>query len=318
VNVVATLNPSSVPVRARRWRDRQLRQPKIALKQLRADGLPKPDLPAFNGNQASSMEARFLSRSVRDKGEEPGGHSNPPGWDYVTSKGLSNTSAWVRMHLLPEKLGGMASNNNLVPAPGPGVNTPMNAALETPAYNAIEGKGDMIWFKSVVSFHPLQKDSAGQLLKGFPQQITSSYGEYDQIKGTGKQRGDWKPLAAKKTNPIGNIRLPSADEHTRLLINSAKAKTILNRLGGNADPSRPWGQISRYIAGLSTSGEKMTTEKHGREVPDGHPRYYSVSDVQRYLDTRRGSMSEDVRRLINPALAKLKQLAKAGQIDWKN
>ncbi|TXS48019.1 hypothetical protein EAO75_17990 [Streptomyces sp. uw30] len=322
VNVVATLNPSSVPVRAKRWRDPQLQQPRIALKQLREDGLPKPDLPAFNGNQASSMEARFLSRSVRNTGAVPGPHSNPPGWAYVTSKGLSKDSAWVRMHLLPEKIGGMASNNNLVPAPGYSVNTPMNNELEKFAYNDIAGKGDMIWYKSVVSFHPLQKDEpgpTGEVLRGFPQQITSSYGEYDHIKGTGKHRGDWKPhTTAKKTKPIGNIRLPSPNEHTLLLINSARAKAIFNHLGGNADPDRPWGQIARYISGLSTSGENRTTTRYGREVPDGHPHYYSVSDVQRYLDTRRASMSDEVRRLVNPALAKLRKLARAGKIDWKN
>ncbi|WP_405578172.1 DUF4157 domain-containing protein [Streptomyces sp. NBC_01092] len=322
VNVVATLNPSSVPVRAKRWRDPQLLQPRIALKQLREDGLPKPDLPAFNGNQASSMDARFLSRSVRNTGSVPGPHSNPPGWAYVTSKGLSKDSAWVRMHLLPEKIGGMASNNNLVPAPGYSVNTPMNNELEKFAYNDIAGKGDMIWYRSVVSFHPLQKDEpgpTGEVLRGFPQQITSSYGEYDHIKGTGKHRGDWKPhTTAKKTKSIGNIRLPSPDEHTRLLINSARAKTLFNHLGGDADMDRPWGQIARYIAGLGTSGENRTTTRYGREVPDGHPHYYSVSDVQRYLDTRRASMSDEVRRLINPALAKLRKLAGAGKIDWKN
>ncbi|MFE5818788.1 DUF4157 domain-containing protein [Streptomyces sp. NPDC056479] len=322
VNVVATLNPSSVPVRAKRWRDPQLLQPKIALKQLREDGLPKPDLPAFNGNQASSMDARFLSRSVRNTGTVPGPHSNPPGWSYVTSKGLSKDSAWVRMHLLPEKLGGMASNNNLVPAPGYSVNTPMNNELEKFAYNDIAGKGDMIWYRSVVSFHPLSKDEpgpTGEVLRGFPRQITSSYGEYDHIKGTGKHRGDWKPhTTAKKTKSMGNIRLPSPDEHTQLLINSARAKTIFNHLGGDADMGRPWGQIARYIAGLSTSGENRTTTRYGREVPDGHPHYYSVSDVQRYLDTRRGSMSDQVRRLINPALAKLRKLARTGKIDWKN
>ncbi|MDQ0746688.1 hypothetical protein QF034_000919 [Streptomyces africanus] len=319
VNVVARLNPAGVALRAKRWRDPQLRQPKIALKQLREDGLPKPDLPAFNGNQANSVEARFLSRSVRNTGETPGSHSNPPGWDYITSNGLSADSAWVRMHLLPEKLGGMASNNNLVPAPGYSVNTPMNNQLENLAYVDIAGERQMIWYKSVVDFHPLQKDSAGVLLKGFPQRITSSYGEYDHIKGTGKYRGDWKPhTKAKRTTSIGNIRLPSPDERRQLFINSAGAKTIFNHLGGNSDLTRPWGQISRYIAGLSTSGEKRTTVKYGHEVPDGHPHYYSVSDVKRYLDTRKASMSDEVRRLVNPALAKLKQLARAGFIDWKN
>jgi hypothetical protein len=308
-----------VALRAKRWRDPQLRQPKIALKQLREDGLPKPDLPNFNGNQASSVEARFLSRSVRNSGETPGSHSNPPGWDYVTSNGLSTDSAWVRMHLLPEKIGGMASNNNLVPAPGYSVNTPMNNQLEKFAYADIAGERQMIWYKSVVDFHPLQKDSAGALLKGFPQRITSSYGEYDHIKGTGKHRGDWKPhTKAKRTTTIGNIRVPSPDERKQLFINSAGAKTIFNHLGGNSDPTRPWGQIARYIAGLSTSGEKRTTIKYGHEVPDGHPHYYSVSDVQRYLDTRKASMSVEVRRLVNPALAKLKQLVRAGFIDWKN
>ncbi|MFD6286820.1 DUF4157 domain-containing protein [Streptomyces sp. NPDC060205] len=319
VNVVARLNPTGVALRAKRWRDPQLRQPKIALKQLREDGLPKPDLPNFNGNQASSIEARFLSRSVRNSGETPGSHSNPPGWDYVTSNGLSADSAWVRMHLLPEKIGGMASNNNLVPAPGYSVNTPMNSQLENFAYADIAGERQMIWYKSVVDFHPLQKDAAGTLLKGFPQRITSSYGEYDHIKGTGKYRGDWKPrTTAKRTTSIGNIRVPSPDERKQLFINSAGAKAIFNHLGGNADMTRPWGQVARYIAGLSTSGEKRTASKYNREVPDGHPRYYSVSDVQRYLNTRKSGMSVEVRRLVNPAIAKLKQLARAGSIDWKN
>ena len=317
VSVVATLNPSSVPIKAKRVRDPHLRLPKIELKDLKEDGLPKPKFPSFNSGPPHSLEAGYLSRSVKDTGAPPGSFSNPPGWGYVTANGLSAESAWVRMHLLPAALGGMPSNSNLIPARGPSVNIPMAKNLERPAYDAIPDPEPMIWYKCEVVFHPIQKDSNGTIIRGFPKHVTSSYGGYDKIDGTGEKRGDWRRTGTKKSYPIRDIPPPTPGEHKMLLINSAGADTIWQYLGGKEGPTGGSRQIARYIAGLDADGLTRTTMRYGQEVENGHPRYYAVSDVRRFLEERRRGMQKGAMPKIYRVIEKLKELDRAGKIDWR-
>jgi hypothetical protein len=165
-----------------------------------------------------------------------------------------------------------------------------------------------------VVFHPLQKDSNGTVLRGFPKDITSSYGGYEKTGGTGKKRGDWKPKPTKQSYPIRNIPLPSADEHSKLLINSAGAMTIWQHLGG---PGGPFSlQIPRYIAGKDSDGLNRTTVRYRRTVEDTHPPYRAVSDVRRYLEARRSKMPRGSMRDIYRVISKLKELDRADKIDW--
>ncbi|MEJ8668228.1 hypothetical protein WKI71_05695 [Streptomyces sp. MS1.AVA.1] len=50
----------------------------------------------------------------------------PVGWQYIQDNDLNDDSSdyWVKMHLLPDAIGGPARGKNLVPASGPGSTSP--------------------------------------------------------------------------------------------------------------------------------------------------------------------------------------------------
>ncbi|MEU6911231.1 DUF4157 domain-containing protein [Streptomyces coeruleorubidus] len=319
IDVIARLNPTSNPVDAVRTRnpnDPHQRQPEIRLDEVKEDGLPEPKMPNFNSSRADTIEADYLSRGVKNTGKAPASWSRPDGWSYITKNHLSEESKWVRMHLLPDRLGGMPSNNNLVPARGPATNIPMRAQLEDHAFDAIGTRHPMIWYKSWVEFHPDSQDTHGDKLEGFPKAITSSYGFYNKLSETGDKESDWSRITtAENSVPFTGIKLPTPEEHGQLLINSAGEDAIWNSLGGKDSGFSI--TIPRYISGKDSNGKQKTkTDENNETVADPHPVYRKVADVEEYLESRKDEMREVSRMAIAGVIAKLEDLDKAGKINW--
>ncbi|MFF9809219.1 DUF4157 domain-containing protein [Streptomyces coeruleorubidus] len=320
IDVIARLNPTSNPVDAVRTRnpnDPHQRQPEIRLDEVKEDGLPEPKMPNFNSSRADTIEADYLSRGVKNTGKAPASWSRPDGWSYITKNHLSEESKWVRMHLLPDRLGGMPSNNNLVPARGPATNIPMRAQLEDHAFDAIGTRHPMIWYKSWVEFHPDSQDAHGDKLKGFPKAITSSYGFYNKLSEPGDKESHWSRITtAEKSVPFTGIKLPTPEEHGQLLINSAGEDAIWNSLGGKDSGFSI--TIPRYISGKDSNGKQKTkTNESNETVADLHPVYRKVADVEEYLESRKDEMREVSRVAIAGVIAKLEELDKAGKINWE-
>ncbi|REK87655.1 DUF4157 domain-containing protein [Streptomyces inhibens] len=185
---------------------------------------PKPPLlntfiPNFDdGVRGSSFEATGINMNP-PKGEistkaKPG---NPLGWDTLPPV----PTRWVRMHLLTEKLGGPARGANLVPAPGPEVNTKFHYRLEGPSYNAVAvtKSEDMIWYKVDVSFH--SNNPADQNYP-YPKSIGMKWGGYDV-----KNRR-WVKKPTRMSYERDNIEIPGHGD-TRFNINGRSPARIRDK-----------------------------------------------------------------------------------------
>ncbi|PSM38534.1 hypothetical protein C6Y14_35875 [Streptomyces dioscori] len=149
----------------------------------------------------------------------------PPGWDDISDRGFSAKGAWVRMHLLPESLGGKAKGNNLVPARRE-TNKDFYRQLEGPAYHAVPEPEPIIWYRTRATFH------------GGPSHVASyiyaEYGGYKKVGGTGKDPKDWEEDEAPRMT-VDRSPLP-LDPNGRigLSINGAGSPSINKRLIGGS------------------------------------------------------------------------------------
>ncbi|WP_406258857.1 DUF4157 domain-containing protein [Streptomyces chartreusis] len=198
--------------------------------------LPEPDFQPFRdlslGKEQSRPEENHMSKYLGTSsktvfggpGQEAGeaNHGQPPGWLDIRSRGLSKGGRWVRMHLLPERLGGKASGNNLVPARGPEMNIRFLHGIEQEAYDAIPNEATVIWYKSRVKFEHKE-------FPHIPSHIYAEYGGYEKVSGTGKSPNDWQLNG--KSKPFDLPHDPIAgNEKTRLSINHVGRPTIKARL----------------------------------------------------------------------------------------
>ncbi|WP_031481598.1 eCIS core domain-containing protein [Streptomyces bicolor] len=201
--------------------------------------IPKPDFQPFTNltldddeqRPAEDHESRYLGTSAKTVfgggGQEApeADDGQPPGWEEIAdNRGLGKGARWVRMHLLPERLGGKATGNNLVPARGPSTNFDFRDGIELPAYRAIPDEETLIWYRSGAEFNHADWPH-------LPSYIYAQYGGYEKIGGTGKERSDWRP---KDGGPVFERRpKPLADnEKTRLSINTVGRPTVNKRLLG--------------------------------------------------------------------------------------
>ncbi|MFE2842363.1 DUF4157 domain-containing protein [Streptomyces scopuliridis] len=197
--------------------------------------IPEPKFPDFHDVSPNRGTAghlsEYLGTSAKTVFGGPGEIARkaksvqPPGWSYIDKNGLGENSAWVKMHLLPERLGGRATGNNLVPARGPQTNTLFLQNIEDEAYKAIPKTKKIIWYKTEVRFgYSRLKDFVD-----FPSYIYSAYGGYEHVRGTGKNRGDWTRKGQEKQ--FGrNVAPPRQDEGGTLFINTAGRTTIAGML----------------------------------------------------------------------------------------
>ncbi|MFE4575638.1 hypothetical protein ACFRKC_07935, partial [Streptomyces chartreusis] len=195
----------------------------------------------------------------------------PPGWTDVVGRGLSEGSRWVRMHLLPERIGGKATGNNLVPARGQETNQDARRKVEDQAYKAIGDTETLIWYHSGAKFnHPDWPH--------LPSHIYARFGGYDKVGGTGKAPEDWREKGETKSwsqdpEPI------AANEKTRLSINSVGAPSVQVRLLGGKHP-RLAEHFVKARNKLLASGGQLTRVGGGRqleELVEGYAKDTNVS-----------------------------------------
>jgi hypothetical protein len=208
-------------------------------------------------------ESKFIgtpSKTVFGGGGEDAGKAllgQPPGWTDVVNRGLSEGSRWVRMHLLPERIGGRATGNNLVPARGRETNQAALRGIEDEAYKAIGDTETLIWYHSGAKFnHPDWPH--------LPSHVYAKFGGYEKVGGTGKSPDDWREKGT--TTPWEQSPEPiAANEKTRLSINTVGAPTVQVRLLGGNYP-----RLAEYFvkarSKLLGSGRKLTKAGGGRQL----------------------------------------------------
>ena len=161
---------------------------------------PPPKLPVMADNvKARNLEADYIVAGTNANGykhkvktgTESGDHvGNIQGWSALQGAKLTSGSAkYVRMHLLPHKLGGDAVDSNLTPARGDLYNTPFSAAVEQPAIQAsTEGdpaKRQPIWYAFRIGYYPSSTTPPAAWTPGvpypaeaFPNSIHAEWGFY--------------------------------------------------------------------------------------------------------------------------------------------
>ncbi|WP_407287662.1 DUF4157 domain-containing protein [Streptomyces sp. BP-8] len=193
--------------------------------------LPPTIFPPFaNGVRApESTKAHYLQQasppgeaaSVAD--ERPG---NPLGY---TREMHDWPDVIVRMHLLTEKLGGLASGSNLVPAPSR-TNSRFNTEIESEANKAAR-KTDrsMIWYTIKVDFHPGRD-------KYFPSRITMMWNGYDRDRAGANKWIEQKPRPDRTYSE--NIRPPRKPDGKHLIhVNDRnESKTLIREAFGDGFP----------------------------------------------------------------------------------
>ncbi|MFI5689348.1 DUF4157 domain-containing protein [Streptomyces sp. NPDC051636] len=208
-------------------------------------------------------ESKFIgtpSKTVFGGGGEDANRAplgQPPGWTDVVNRGLSEGSRWVRMHLLPERIGGRATGNNLVPARGQETNLNALRGIEDEAYNAIGDTETLIWYHSGAKFnHPDWPH--------LPSYIYAKYGGYEKVGGTGKRWEDWREKGL--TTPWDQSPDPiAANEKTRLSINAVGAPTVQVRLLGGNHP-RLADHFVKARNKLLASGRRLTKAGGGPQL----------------------------------------------------
>ncbi len=135
---------------------------------------PPPLLkPGFaNGVKAGSFEVFYLKSGRTSGGSGANTYSGATlaGWPKINQTGLSAKSAWVKMHLLTEQLGGPALDSNLTPARGPETNSAFYREVEKHSIDAVEND-QVIWFKTLISYH-------GAPDNDYPNFISMEWGPY--------------------------------------------------------------------------------------------------------------------------------------------
>ncbi|WP_293080450.1 DUF4157 domain-containing protein [Moorena sp. SIO3H5] len=145
---------------------------------------PPPKLPVMADNKkASSFTADYIVRGEKHKittGTESGKHvGNLDGWSQLQESKLTHQAQWVRMHLLPHKLGGNAVDSNLTPARG-SHNTRFSSAVEQPAIKAaVEGNikdNKPIWYRFLINYYSGKASP-------FPKYLKAEWGFYESTGG---------------------------------------------------------------------------------------------------------------------------------------
>ncbi|MFD6168657.1 eCIS core domain-containing protein [Streptomyces coeruleorubidus] len=268
-----------------------------------ARGLPEPEMPQWTNARASKIEAQYLSFKRKPKGRKPGG-AMPPGWAYLIDPANSSLwgerGAWLRAHLLPDRLGGWNSENNLVPARR-GVNKDLELNLEKPAYD--DCKKDPIWYESKVVFGNTGAITAGTNapVADIPTQITSTYGKHEKKDGkTGGKRDHWNRLGTTKSYTL-DIEPPQRSEGNKLYINTYGDTQIQNWLNKG-----PGNRISKSLAKHIKNQRDQTP---GKEFAD-------LDDFEQEMRGRQAASGPGSLPQLQLAIDRLTSLERAGLVEW--
>ncbi|SDM38805.1 protein of unknown function [Streptomyces sp. cf386] len=245
----------------------------MAVRNASEDDLPPTIFPPFADNVRAPKETKthYISKNT-PRGEKSDAHrpGNPLG--YSTSL-YAAPDYFLRMHLLTERFGGLASGSNLVPAPLR-INNNFKDEVEEPADIARKGDRKMIWYKTVVNFHPAP-------FENFPQRITSSWNFYYQNGKTWKEMpevsGGKKRHSDVIPSPSGarKVRVNDVSESPAYIIEKFNATpgyvTVLRKLAAERDSTGIGDLIARLRRheGKPAPGSGITyPPKIGRPLDD--------------------------------------------------
>lgn len=174
---------------------------------------PPTKLPVMADNKkAGNFTANYITFGLKP-GSESGKHvGNLDGWSKLQGHSLTDGAKWVRMHLLPHKLGGNAVDSNLTPALGIETNLKFSSEVEQPAIKVSteasnkdkdKAEAEVIWYKFKISYH-------GGEFKAFPSSLHAQWGNYENSSGEWKKgdvKGDYKqtPEPPEFTTIIPNL-----------------------------------------------------------------------------------------------------------------
>ncbi|MGW0374008.1 eCIS core domain-containing protein [Streptomyces coeruleorubidus] len=262
-----------------------------------AAGLPEPKMPTWTSSRASKIEAEYLSHKRKPKGRAPG-NAMPPGWAYLIDPANSHLwgerGAWLRAHLLPDRLGGWNSENNLVPARR-GVNKDLELNLEKPAYD--DSMKDPIWYESKVVFGNTGVIRSGPdvPIKHIPTQITSTYGKHEKKHGkSGDDRAHWNRLGVEKSYTL-DIEPPQQDEGKKLYINTYGDTQI-----------KSWLKIPKSLAKHIKNQRDQTP---GKEFAD-------LRDFRKEMRDRQARSGPGSLPKLQDAIDQLTLLQRKGKVEW--
>ncbi|MEU4463713.1 DUF4157 domain-containing protein [Streptomyces sp. NPDC024017] len=201
-----------IPTNIRSWQYKRLQTAMVKLARLLEErdtnnnnDIPPAVFPPFVDNvRARNFKAYYLQQGI-PKGQPAGLHNkkppNPVGWSQALSQAPNN---FVKMHLLPFKLGGLASGSNLVPAPGD-INTRFHYGVEDEANTARSAAGKAIWYTVRVKFRSNPHEF-------FPENVMTRWNYHYKSGNTWKER---PPITAPKHHYTEDIPLPKFIEVNR-------------------------------------------------------------------------------------------------------
>ncbi|GAA3832222.1 DUF4157 domain-containing protein [Streptomyces phyllanthi] len=203
--------------------------------------LPPPVFPPFVDNVlAQDLKAFYLQKDIprgetADKAKEV--PPNPVGWSSALSK---EPNHFVKMHLLPWPLGGLASGSNLVPA-HTGVNSRFHHRVEKHANIKRKEAGKAIWYTVHVKFRASPHEF-------FPEHVTTRWNEHYKSGGRWKER---KPIAHPPHGYDEGVPLPR-----RIEVNNQSESDVM---------------FEKYFGastGMAKQIRKVAARKRFRDVDD--------------------------------------------------
>ncbi|MNM69986.1 hypothetical protein D3C81_816040 [compost metagenome] len=270
-----------------------------------AKDFPPPKLPVMADNvKARSFSADYIVNAPGYKypvhtGTSSTAHKgNLQGWTMIP-KPLRENQTYVRMHLLPHKLGGDAVDSNLTPANGPKYNIPFGSSVErTAKQKAVEGPPaqlEPIWYSFTIGYHPM---AGGGGESPWPNLLKAEWGTYEKRNPTDKE---W----VRKTTPVGQkSESPPYPTFTAVTPDINDADTTAGEIADAADIDRGFAVLILNLRDDLGGSFGTTQANFTRKMND---RYMNRATG----DTRRGVENYEAR------LDKVKAAIKGGKLLLK-
>ncbi|MEU8785448.1 DUF4157 domain-containing protein [Streptomyces sp. NPDC048637] len=242
--------------------------------------LPATVLPAFS----DGILARNYSKAHYIQPSTPNGEAsnlakkgNPKGWKQLQDAGHTGApERWLRMHLLPDRLGGLATGSNLVPAPLV-VNNHFKDEVELDADKARKNPQleDMIWYRTVVTFHTGPDWY-------IPRTITSMWGGYE-VNASNK----WEEKKPTGKRTVSATLQPPGHRNPRV-VNANKDSAA--RIAAVLKTTYSFGDRIRKLRPFTGAGQlKRKLRDYESKKRPGTPSLPDFMDVMAEIDKQAGT-----------------------------
>ncbi|MFJ5730381.1 eCIS core domain-containing protein [Streptomyces paradoxus] len=247
-STTASYGSRPIPTNIRSWQYKRLQAAMVKLARLlevrdtnNNNDIPPAVFPPFVDNvRARNFKAYYLQQGI-PKGQPAGLHNkkppNPVGWSQALSQAPNN---FVKMHLLPFKLGGLASGSNLVPAPSD-INTRFHYGVEDEANTARSAAGKAIWYTVRVKFRSNPHEF-------FPENVMTRWNYHYKSGNTWRER---PPITAPKHHYTEDIPLPKFIEVNR-----------------QSEEDRMFSKYFKASTGMAAEIRKLSRQRRFRNVDD--------------------------------------------------